>query len=115
MPGSDPASEKTARSRAELTQGERDELFSLVVQHARDCIRLHDLDGRIIYENHLGEPLNGRQPETWFELAHPDDRKRCQQWWEQVLAGGTERLRWRAYDGDQSWRWTETEAFPVEF
>jgi two-component system cell cycle sensor histidine kinase/response regulator CckA len=113
VPSSNPTPEGVEPPRAAAPE---QELFRLLTEHARDFIRLHDLDGRSVYASRSVEQLYRQAPTTLFEFAHPDDVESCRQWWTQVLAGErTERLRWRASDGGGKWRWLETSAALVPF
>jgi len=86
------------------------ELMRVLSENANDFIRLHTVEGRSIYASPSVERLYGVVPTTLFEFAHPDDLETCQRWWEQVVAGHSERLRWRVRDAVGNWRWLETSA-----
>jgi two-component system, cell cycle sensor histidine kinase and response regulator CckA len=94
---------------------EPDEFLRVLTQHANDFIRLHELDGRSVYASPSVERLYGRVPTTMFEFAHPEDVERCQWWWKEILAGGTERLHWRVRDANGQWRWLESSAVLVQY
>src|SRR5580700_6756210 len=93
MADSGPTQNEDDRKQAEEALRERDELLRALTEHANDFFRLHDLEGQSVYASPSVERLYGRIPTTLFEYAHPDDFQNCQQWWEKILAGGTERLQ----------------------
>ncbi|HEX2101046.1 MAG TPA: PAS domain-containing protein, partial [Candidatus Synoicihabitans sp.] len=101
--------------RAEEAVRERDELLRVLTEHAREFIRLHDLDGRSVYASPSVERLHGRAPTMLFEFAHPEDVEGGQRWWQHVLDGGAERLDWRVRDANGDWRWLETSAALVRY
>ncbi|QDU25316.1 aerobic respiration control sensor protein ArcB [Anatilimnocola aggregata] len=94
---------------------EQDELFRALTQHANDLLCLNELDGRSVYASPSVERLYGRKPTKMFEFAYPEDVEHCQRWWRGAVAGGTERLHWRARDNDGQWRWLETSAARVQY
>jgi two-component system, cell cycle sensor histidine kinase and response regulator CckA len=115
MPSSDADPTTGHGAHPQLTLGEYEELCGLLTEHTFDFIRLHDLEGRSIYASRSVERLYRRAPATLFEFAHPDDAEAGRRWWQQILAGGTERLRWRVLDAEGAWRWLETAASLVQF
>lgn len=106
---------EAAHKHAEEAVRERNELLRVLTEHARELIRLHDLDGRSVYASPSVERLYGRFPRTLFEFAHPEDIEAGQRWWQTVLDGGTNRLEWRARNARGDWRWLETSAALVPF
>ena len=105
----------TERKRMEDTLREREELMRVLTENANDFIRLHDVEGRSIYASPSVGRLYGRLPSFMFEFAHPEDVESCQRWWKQVVAGGSQRLKWRVRDRSGNWRWLETSASRIRF
>ena len=91
------------------------ELMRVLTENANDFIRLNTVEGRSIYASPSVERLYGVVPTTLFEFAHPDDLETCRRWWQQVLAGHSERLRWRVRDAAGNWRWLESSASQFDF
>jgi two-component system cell cycle sensor histidine kinase/response regulator CckA len=89
--------------------------YRLLTESSSDFVRLHDTEGRSLYNSPSVFRLYGRAPTTLFEFAHPDDLERCLRWWERVQAGGDERLSWRVVDSDGAWRWLETRAQVIDY
>jgi PAS domain S-box-containing protein len=88
-----------------------DDLFKLLAEHATDLLSLHHTDGRQVWASQSTQHLRGLLT-TVFENGDPQELGACQQWWAQVLAGGTERLQWRVRTAAGTWRWLETSAVP---
>ncbi|SPE51226.1 hypothetical protein SBV1_130095 [Verrucomicrobia bacterium] len=105
----------TERKRMEDTLREREELMRVLTENANDLIRLHDVEGRSIYASPSVGRLYGRLPSFMFEFAHPEDIESCLLWWKQVVAGGSQRLKWRVRDRSGNWRWLETSASRIRF
>jgi PAS domain S-box-containing protein len=90
------------------------DLYQLLAEHATDLLSLHHADGRQVWASrslaHLRGPLT-----TMFENGDSKELKACQRWWAQVLAGGADRLRWRARTAAGTWRWLDTSAAPLRY
>jgi PAS domain S-box-containing protein len=110
MGDSDLSRDRAGGEQAGPASRDRDELVHVLLEHANDFICLHTLDGRIVYASPSVERLYGRVPAALFEFAHPEDVEAGRRWWAAVLAGGTDRLVWRARDAGGQWRWLETSA-----
>ena len=115
MPETDRTRIEAERKQAEEAVRERDELLRVLTEHAREFIRLHDLDGRSVYASPSVARLYGRAPAMLLEFAHPDDIEAGQRWWQHVLDGGTNRLESRVRDASGNWRWLETSAALVPY
>src|SRR5688500_15613606 len=98
MPETDHTRIEAERMQAEKAVRERDELLRVLTAHAKEFIRLHDLDGRSVYSSPSVERFYGRAPAVLFESAHPEDVETGQRWWQHILDGGTDRLDWRVRD-----------------
>jgi PAS domain S-box-containing protein len=94
---------------------ENQEFLRVLTENANDLIRVFDVDGRAVYLSPSVERHYGRQPVSVFDLPHPDDSERFQEWWQRVLMGSMERLQWRAHDRKGEWRWLESSASLFDF
>jgi two-component system cell cycle sensor histidine kinase/response regulator CckA len=103
----------TCREREEAAR-ESGAFYRLLTESSSDFIRLHDTEGRSVYNSPSVLRLYGSYPTRLFEFAHPDDLERCWRWWERVLAGADERLSWRVHDREGAWRWLETRAEVID-
>jgi PAS domain S-box-containing protein len=98
------------RRREPSQSATRDEeaIYRLVAENAEELIRLNDLTGRCLYASPSVERLFGRVPSELFETAHPGDVDACRRWWNLVVAGESEHLRWRVRDASGNYRRLET-------
>jgi two-component system, cell cycle sensor histidine kinase and response regulator CckA len=95
---------------------ERDEIERVLEEHIQELVEIHDVDGRCVYASPSVFRFRDDAASTsGFERAHPDDAGHVRAWWQQVLAGGTDRLEWRSRDSKQDWRWLESSAARVPY
>ena len=72
---------------------------------------------QMIYVNAATREIFGRQPEDfiadpklWFEIVHPDDRRRVREAWERVVAGAPDDIEYRVLHRDGTIRWVRNRA-----
>ncbi|MBN2357907.1 MAG: PAS domain S-box protein [Deltaproteobacteria bacterium] len=102
------------RQRAEQALRESEEKFRSLIENALDVITVADLHSNVVYESPSVERVFGYQPEeligtAGFDRIHPDDLRRVQEMWAEVVAhpGETQRVECRERHKDGSWRTIE--------
>jgi len=100
-----------------ITETERRFLedFARVMADVRDVVGLHDIDGRVIYRNRVGDALVERPARgDTFHLLHPDDRERVRHQFNEVVRSGTpDHFQARILARDGTYRSMDVEASPV--
>lgn len=105
------------RIRNELA--ERDELFRLISENARDMIAVVDINGKRLYnspayEKVLGYTVEELQVTSALEQVHPDDRAVVEEAAREAREGSVGRnIQYRMRHKDGSWHMLESAASPI--
>ncbi len=89
-------------------------LYQMLAEHATDLLSLNDADGRQLWASRSLVRLRGRVA-SLVEDVHPDDREAYDRWWQQVLAGRAEQLRWRIRSAAGKQHFLETSAAVLRY